>query len=317
MNKNQIMTKVSGTFAKVSFQMKKHSPEILIVTGVVGTVTSAVLACKATLKVNDVLSETKDQLDKIHDCVNNPEMADRYSEDDAKKDTVIVYVKTAVNFAKLYGPAVAIGALSLSSILASNNILRKRNAALAAAYATVDRSFKEYRNRVIERFGDEVDKQLKYNIKAVEIKEKVTDKDGHTKTVKKTINVIDPEDPNTYSEYAKFFDVGNPYWEKDAEYNLMFLRAKQSYFNDKLKVDGHVFLNDVYKELGIPTTKAGQVVGWVYDPSNPNIDNYIDFGMYDIHRSTARDFVNGYERTILLDFNVDGNIWNDWDNEKV
>lgn len=311
MKKEELITKFTGTVHKVGFSLKKHSPEILVVAGVVGTVTSAVIACKATLKVNDILDETKENMDKIHESVERGATVAgmEYSEQDAKKDTAIVYVQTGVKLAKLYAPAVTLGVLSVGSILASNDILRKRNTALAAAYATIDKSFKDYRSRVVERFGEEVDHQLKYNIKAVEVKEKVTDEDGNTKTVKKTLNVVDHNDPSSYSDYARFFDESNPYWEKDSEYNLMFLRAKQNYFNDKLKVDGHVFLNDVYKELGIPTTKAGQVVGWVYDKDNPLGDNYIDFGIYDMHRPTVRDLVNGYERTILLDFNVDGNIW--------
>ena len=190
--------------------------------------------------------------------------------------------------------------------LASNNILRKRNIALAAAYATVDTSFKEYRNRVIDRFGKELDRELKYNIKSKEIEETVVDDKGKEKTVKKTIEVADP---NTYSDYARFFDDGCIGWDKDAEYNLMFLKQQQNYANEMLKSKGHLFLNEVYDMLGIPRTKAGQVVGWIYDEKNPVGDNFVDFGLYDMHREAVRDFVNGYERTILLDFNVDGNIW--------
>ena len=197
--------------------------------------------------------------------------------------------------------------LSLGSILASNNILRQRNVALAAAYATVDKGFKEYRNRVVERFGEEVERELRHNIKAKKIEKIVVGEDGKEKKVKETVPVA--SDPSTYSDYARFFDDGCTGWEKDSEYNLMFLRAQQQYANDKLRANGHLFLNEVYDMLGIPRTKAGQVVGWVYNTENPVGDNYVDFGMYDMHREVVRNFVNGYERTILLDFNVDGNIW--------
>ena len=64
--------------------------------------------------------------------------------------------------------------------------------------------------------------------------------------------------------------------------------------------------------LGIPATRAGQQVGWIYDKNDPNKDNFVDFGIYDTNRPSNRDFVNGYERTILLDFNVDGNILNEF-----
>lgn len=309
---NVILTKISKTVNKAGFKLQKHSPEILIITGIIGVVASAVMACKATTKVNDILEETKENIDAIHaiaEKVANEELEYTYEEDDKKKDLALVYAKTGIKFVKLYAPSAILCALSIVSILASNNILRKRNVALAAAYATVDKGFKEYRNRVVERFGEAVDKELKYNIKARKITEKIIDPEtGKEKTVKKTVEVADP---NLYSDYARFFDCGNDYWEKDSEYNLMFLRSQQQYANDLLRSRGRLFLNEVYRMLGIPETKAGQVVGWVYDPENPdhNGDNYVDFGIYDINKPKARDFVNGYERTILLDFNVDGNIW--------
>ena len=304
-----IVNSVTNVFHRATLQVRKYSPEILVVTGVVGVVASAVMACKATTKVSAILDETKDNVNKIHDCAADQGLVEsgQYTEEDAKKDLTIVYAQTGVKLVKLYGPSILLGALSIISILASNNILRKRNVALAAAYATIDKSFKEYRSRVIERFGEVVDRELKYNIKAKKIEEVVKDEEtGKEKKIKKTIEVVDP---NMYSEYARFFDDGCKGWEKDSEYNLMFLRAQQQYANDLLRSRGHLFLNEVYDMLGIERTKAGQVVGWIYDTKHPNGDNYVDFGMYDINKPKARDFVNGYERVILLDFNVDGNIW--------
>ena len=196
--------------------------------------------------------------------------------------------------------------MSITSILVGHNILRKRNLALAAAYTAIDTSFKAYRGRVVERFGKELDKELRYNIKAKEVEETVIDeKTGKEKVVKKTIAVVDP---NEYSDYARFFDDGCNGWSKDPEFNLMFLKQQQSYANDLLKTRGHLFLNEVYDLLGIQRTKAGNIVGWIYDEKNPVGDNFVDFGIYDINRPKNRDFVNGYERTIILDFNVDGDI---------
>lgn len=305
MKKAEIMTKMSQTLHKAGFKLKKHSPEILIAAGIAGTIASAVMACRATTKINDILEKTKEDIDTIHKCVNKEDLPERYTPEDAKKDLTIVYVQTGARLAKLYAPAIALGTLSITSILMSNNILRKRSVALGAAYAAVDKSFKEYRERVVERFGKEVDHELKYNIKAKKFEETVTDENGETKTVEKTVKVADP---NTHSDYARFFDESCPAWEKDSEYNLMFLRSQQQYANDLLVSRGHLFLNEVYDMLGIERTKAGQVVGWVYDTESPKGDNYVDFGIYDIDRERNRAFVNGYERSILLDFNVDGNI---------
>ena len=307
MKTTKIINSVNCAINKAGFKFKKHSPEILIVTGIIGTVTSAVMACKATTKVSYILEETKETVNKIHEVSDNKDLVEKheYSENDKKKDLVITYTQTGIKFVKLYAPSIILGTLSIVSILASNNILRKRNVALAAAYATMDKGFKEYRQRVIERFGKQLDKELRYNIKAKEIEEIVIGEDGKETAVKKTVEVVDP---NVHSDYARFFDEASRNWEKDAEHNLYFLRCAQNHANDKLRADGFLFLNWVYDYLDIPKTKAGQVVGWVYDPDNPKYHNYIDFGMYDLYREKSRDFVNGYERSILLDFNVDGNI---------
>ena len=313
MSKLAIINNLSRSFHKVGFKLKKHSPEILIVTGVVGTVASTVMACKATLKVNEITEETKANIEKIHTATETgfTESGQEYTVEDSKKDLTIVYTQTGLKLIKLYAPAVIIGALSIAGIVTSHGILRKRNVALAAAYATIDRSFKDYRGRVVERFGKELDRELKYNIKAKKIEEKVINEDGTESTIEKTVNVAYgvEDDPNNYSEYARFFDDGCTGWEKDPEQNLFTLKQVQRYANDKLKAEGRLFLNEVYEMLGIPKTKAGHVVGWVYDEKNPIGDNFVDFGIYDYYRTTARDFVNGYEPTILLDFNVDGNVW--------
>ena len=307
MKKAEIINTMNATFNKVSFKLRKHSPEILVVAGVVGVVASAVMACKATTKINTILDETKQNVDKIHDCMADESLSEEYSPEDGQKDLAVVYVQTGVKLAKLYAPAIMLGTLSITSIVASNNILRKRNVALAAAYATVDRSFKEYRHRIVERFGEEIDREIRYNIKAKKFDEFITDENGKEKKAKAAVNVT--EGPNSESDYARFFDSGCPAWEKNPEYNLMFLRSEQNLANDRLKSRGYLFLNDVYERLGIPPTKAGQVVGWVYNEENPMGDNYVDFGMYNVNREKTRDFVNGYEPVILLDFNVDGNIW--------
>lgn len=298
--------KLMKTYKKVELKAIKHSPEILAGVGVVGVVGSLVMACKATTKLSDVLEESKEQLDKIKEVAADPAYEEKYSQDDAKKDTTITYVQTAMKVTKLYAPSVILCASSLGCLLASNNILKKRNAALSAAYMTVDKSFKEYRKRVADRFGEEVEKEIRYNIKAEEITK--VDEDGNEVT--ETVKVMNgTDDPNSYSDYARFFDESCAAWQNDAEYNFTFLKAQQQYANDLLKARGRLFLNEVYRMLGIDETKAGQVVGWVYNPDNPTGDNFVDFGIFNMQRERVRAFVNGYEPNILLDFNVDGVIW--------
>ena len=294
---------LTRSLRRLGLKLKKHSPEILMVTGTIGVVTSAVMACKATLKVNDILEETKQDIEKINGVLENEEYADKYSEEDSKKDLVIVYVQTGIKLAKLYAPSVILGTLSLGAMITSNNILRKRNVALAAAYTVLDKGFKDYRKNVVERFGEKIDKELKHNIKAKTFETVTVDETGKEKKTKEEVDICDE-----ISDFARFFDEGSRYFTKDPEYNLMFLKNQERYANDKLKAKGYLFLNDVYRMLDIPETKAGQIVGWIYDEKCPNGDNYVNFGIYNTNREQSRDFVNGYEKVILLDFNVDGNI---------
>ena len=304
MKKNELVTKVSGSVHKIGFELKKHSPEIFIAGGVVGTVASAVMACKATTKLNDILEESKEQIDAIHEAPQKEELKDKYDEDMMRKDLALVYFQTGVKVAKLYAPAVILGTLSITSIVASNNILRKRNVALAAAYATVDKGFKEYRERVVERYGEQVDYELTHNIKTKEITETVVDEKGKEKQVKKTVEVADP---NVTNDYIKYFTRSNPYWDDTPDYVELFLRSQQNYANDRLKVDKVLTLNDVYDSLGFQKTKAGMVVGWVFDENNEDGDNFIEFNVRKVY------IPNEYgeeELAYAIDFNVDGNIYN-------
>lgn len=307
----KLTEKFGKAFNKTKFNIKKHSPEILIVGGVIGVVSSAIMACKATTKLSEIMEEHKTSVDQIHYVSKHSEVIPAnktYTEKDARKDLTLTYTKTGLKIVKLYAPSVILGTLSLTCMITSNNILRKRNAGLAAAYAAVDGSFKNYRNNVIERFGKEVDKELKYNIKAKQFEEIKTDENGKETKTKKTVDVTGVDG---YSDYARFYDNGCDNWQKDAEHNLWYLKQQQNYANEKLKTQGYLFLNDVYDMLGIPRTQAGQFVGWIYsdDPKHKG-DNYVDFGIYNVNRESNRDFVNGYEPTILLDFNVDGPIYN-------
>lgn len=313
---NMITDNMTRAFHKTGLKFKKHSPEIMVVAGVVGVVASTVMACKATTKVNFVLEETKRKVEIVHEGIEagevmsldeeNKEIMVPYSEEDGNKDLAYVYMHSGLKLAKLYAPAVAVGTLSIASILVGHRILHKRNIALAAAFTAVDKSFKEYRGRVLDRFGEAVDRELRYNIKAKEVVETVVDEEGNEKTMTSVVEVADPG----YSEYTKCFDETCMGWQRDAERNMFFLKQQQNWANDKLKSQGYLFLNDVLKSLGIPVTKAGQVVGWIYDEKNPIGDNRVDFGIFNLNSEASRNFVNGYEKSIWLDFNVDGDILN-------
>lgn len=308
--REDLMNKMSRSLHKAGFKLKQHSPEILVGIGIVGTVTSVVMACKATLKVNDIIDEAQNDIERIHDGVEQKKRtADgaEYTQEIANRDLTIVYAQTAWKFVKLYGPSAAVGIVSVGCLVGSTIILRKRNIALAATVTALDTSFKEYRGRLIERFGEELDRELRFNIKAKEIEERVVDEDGNETVVKTVVHEVDPNAVE-HSIYSVFFDDGNIGWSKNPELNKVFLIQQEEAANYRLKKEGFLPLNEVYKMIGAPLTHYGQIAGWVYSDDPDTGDNYVSFGLFNNENEKARDFINLREKTILLDFNCIGNI---------
>ena len=293
------------SFKKAQLTVRKHSPEILMVAGVIGTVAGAVMACKETLELEDVLDECKQEKMELEEQYATCE---EYSEDALKKDQVKLTIKQVAKIVKLYAPSVIMEATSIGVIFASNDIMRKRNASMAAAYATLNSMYKRYRQNVIESYGEEVDKDMRFGVKH----EKVTEIDEDGNKVKIDARIVDLDNTAlAISDYSRFFQSGCKGFDASSgRYNLLYLKGIQAMFNNKLIADGYVMLNDVYRELGFDTIPEGWSIGWVYDEENPIGDNYIDFGLYEARNKNQRA-VNDWEPVILMDFNVDGNLYED------
>lgn len=289
---------LTGAFARTMLKLDKNSPTILFGAGVVGVVGSTVLACKATLKLEEVLEEGGDKLHKARTLQHR-----EYTETDRVNDVKIIKIQTAVKIGKLYAPAIGLGVVSIAALTKSHDILTKRNAALMAAYHALEKGFDEYRRRVVEKYGEDEDRYFRYGTREVD----VVDDNGKVQKVTRVGNDVP-------SIYARFFDQTCTSWSKEAEYNRIFLNCQQNYANDLLRARGHIFLNEVYDMLGLPRSKAGSVVGWLISDDG---ENYVDFGIFDENRQIVRDFVNGREGAILLDFNVDGLIYDLLNRDKV
>jgi hypothetical protein len=292
--KNKNVTQLMGRSGLV---LQKYSPVILTTVGILGMIGTVILASRATIKAGPIVEQIKDdKLELKYDTERALEEGDVDwpNRNNINKEIAKVYVRGGVKLTKLYGPTITLGVGSIACILAAHGIMQRRTVALTAAYKALESTFVEYRKRVITEIGEERESNLRTN------REEVTVSDG--KDSKKVVLA----DTQAHSPYARFFDELSPNWSKTAEYNLLFLKAQQNYANDLLHARGHVFLNEVYDMLGIPRSKAGQVVGWLVSKTG---DNFVDFGMYDHYNNSAHAFVNGYEHSILLDFNVDGVIF--------
>jgi hypothetical protein len=263
----------------------------MIGAGVVGIVATAVLASRATLKVDQVLLEAQKDLGTVND-ITSPS----FSEEDKLQARAWIYTRAGFGIAKLYAPALTVGALTISCFVGSHAIMQKRNASIAAAYAGIDKAFKAYRKRVEDKIGAEEERNVYYDARS---EDHVNDK-GEVSVVKKA----NPE--GGFSPYAALFDERSHNWSPRAETNIIFLRCQQNWANDRLRARGYLFLNEVLDALDLNITQAGQQVGWLWDG---NGDNYVDFGIFDDQmKPELYDFFSGKENAVWLDFNVDGLI---------
>lgn len=290
MIRNAITSKVGRQI----LQARKHSPVILFAAGTAGIIATVVVASRATLKLDEVMAVAEKDLELAQN-MDHP----RYTQDDRAKDIIKIKIRTAGQIAKLYAPAAVLGLASIAALTGSHVIMNRRNAGLMAAYAALDKGWREYRARVVGEYGEDKDREFRYGFEERELVQET--KTGPVVKPHKRVGV------EGASIYARYFDEGSPNWDKRAGYNLMFLRSIMAQMNNKLHAEGFLFLNEVYEALGIKRTSEGAVVGWVLDGGNS--DNFVDFGCFDGSRSEFRDFVNGWNSAILLDFNVDGVIY--------
>jgi hypothetical protein len=268
---------------------QKHMPTILFGAGVVGVVATVVIACRATLKVHEILDDAQDELEEAESL--------EHSDSDRQKSVARIYFKAGGRIAALYAPAVLVGAVSIGALTGAHISLHKRNLALTAAYAALDKGFREYRDRVVKELGEGKDKEFRYGAQDATIVE-----DGPEGPKTLDVKRLGSDDP---SIYARWFDDSCTAWQRQPEYNRIFLKCQQNYANDLLNSRGHVFLNEVYDSLGMKRSREGSVVGWV----KGNGDGFVDFGIFNPDSHTNRDYVNGWQDRVLLDFNVDGVIY--------
>lgn len=309
--KNNWLSKVSTSavkFAgKAEFTIKKNSPEILLGAGIAGFVGTIVLACRATCRADEVLEFHRRKIKDINDAKEiadaDPEGEMSYDIEIYRQDKAVRYLKTTGSLAKLYAPTIAVGTLSLACILTSRNIMQKRYLGVVAAYNGISAAFEEYRKRVRDEYGDDLDKHFRYGTTYDELP--VYDENGKKTKEKEQVEKTETGMVMQTDDSCRFFDSSNPNWDKNPTFSMMWLRGQQNILNDILHTRGHVFLNEVYDALGFPHTPQGAVLGWIDGEG----DNCIDFGLYDPNKENVRRFVNGVDNVIMLEFNHDGVIW--------
>lgn len=238
---------------KLRFECMDHSPELLLGVGIAGAIVTVVSACKATLKVNEILEEHKADLETIDETAANEEIVE-YTAEDAKRDKIIRYRDTAIQFVKLYAPAIILGTLSVGCMVKSNDILNKRNLSLAAAYTLMSDAYSTYRKRVVDKFGEEIDRQLQLGTSEIEYTE--TDENGEFKKPEKVEVATNP------LGFSRYITPMNPDYDENEEFMESFLRAQFNFFENKKKTRGWIMLNEMLDHVNLKEDPKLITVGY-------------------------------------------------------
>lgn len=293
---SNITNTISRGFHGAAFAIKKKSPVIMLTVGIVGTGYALYKTRKAALKEPEVAQEIKDNIEKVKEKRESSSV-DVYSDKEYKKELAIEYIKGVGKYGKLYGIPLAVETVSLACIINSHVIMEKRNGALALAYAGLKESFDHYKQSVAEKVGEHTEENIRHAVTRTEEED--------------TKDVVDEDSFRKINRFSRFFAQGHTTeWTQDDNYNLMFIKGQEEYANQRLRTRGYMFWNEVLEALGFDPVPEGQYLGWVYDRDpNSNSDDRIDFRTREVFRQNED---GQYEKTIILDFNVQGDIINDF-----
>jgi hypothetical protein len=293
---------LGAKLAPVVSGLKLRSPQILLGVGIATAVGSVAAAVVATTKLDEVKAETAKRLEEVDEALQDETLKEKYSEADAANDRKIIKIQGGAKIAAMYLPAAALLACSIAAFAGGHHILMLRNGALSAAFATMSAMFENYRKNVVDKYGADADAALRGNVISSSITGTVIDADGTEHTLTKTVEESRVDEAYDFARFYIGADMNNMH---DVNYDETFLRAQQTTANELLQARHILLLNDVYELLGFKKTKAGAMVGWIWDPKRPYGDNYVDFRM----RLTSREDRSGeLQPAYFLDFNVAGSI---------
>lgn len=283
-------------------RISKHAPTILSITASAGVIATGYLAWKAGTRFEDV--EGRDW-DRRKECLKN---ADTIPDEDVPKIERKNRILFILDTVRTVAPAAIVGAATITMIYFSNSISKKRLAAMGAAYATLQTAFDGYKRTMVEALGKEsVEKILKPKLPNVgKSAEEILSSDNKSDAANVSDAVVNSL--KALSPYARIIaEESSTCWDPNEDYTSQNLAAVQLWANRRLERKGHLFLNEVFDQLGLSRTREGAVVGWL---KNGEGDGYVSFGDFDasIYRVPSDDYTR-VDSNFIVDFNVDGVIW--------
>lgn len=283
-------------------RISKHAPTILSVTASAGVIATGYLAWKAGTRFEDV--EGRDW-DRRKECLRNADIIPDEDVPKIERKNRILFILDTI---RTVAPAAIVGAATITMIYFSNSISKKRLAAMGAAYATLQTAFDGYKRTMVEALGKEsVDKILKPKLPNVgKSAEEILSSDNKSDAANVSDAVVNSL--KALSPYARIIaEESSTCWDPNEDYTSQNLAAVQLWANRRLERKGHLFLNEVFDQLGLSRTREGAVVGWL---KNGEGDGYVSFGEFDasIYRVPSDDYAR-VDSNFIVDFNVDGVIW--------
>lgn len=283
-------------------RISKHAPTILSVTASAGVIATGYLAWKAGTRFEDV--EGRDW-DRRKECLKNADIIPDEDVPKIERKNRILFILDTV---RTVAPAAIVGAATITMIYFSNSISKKRLAAMGAAYATLQTAFDGYKRTMVEALGKEsVEKILKPKLPNVgKSAEEILSSDNKSDAANVSDAVVNSL--KALSPYARIIaEESSTCWDPNEDYTSQNLAAVQLWANRRLERKGHLFLNEVFDQLGLSRTREGAVVGWL---KNGEGDNYVSFGDFDasVYRVPSDNYTR-VDSNFIVDFNVDGVIW--------
>lgn len=298
--KFQIPTALSTRLARTALVAQKQNPKVLFYGGLVLMSGTVVSACRGTMRLESTLDDIRQDradLDRIEEVFPG-----KYTNREIQSMNLHLTIRGLARVAKLYLPSIALGVAAVGCLTSSHNQLTRRNAGLSAALAATERALDSYRNRVRESYGEEKELDLWRGTKTENVP--VLDDEGRETKSRRKIKT-----GGGHSPYARIWGKDTTdEWDPEESYNFAKLRHVQQWGTMQLERKGHLFLNEIFDELGLSRTSAGAVVGWL-SKDEGGTDGFVDLGVMNRQDGEFLDFVTGREEHVMLDFNVDGEIW--------
>lgn len=259
---------ISKFVKSVQTTVTKHSPEILTGIGIVGMISSTVMAVKATPKALQLIEEEKERqnIDICCEAVRNneePVIIDKLKPVEVVKTTW-----------KCYIPATVTGCVSIACLIGASSVNAKRNAALATAYTLTETAFKEYKEKVVETIGEKKEQVVKDKVAKEHIEKNPIKGNEVIITGKGNVLCCD--------------SISKRYFRSDIEK----IRKAVNDLNYRLNTEMYISLNDFYYELGLSQTRIGDDLGW-------NINN----GLIEVDFSSQ--ITEDGEPCLVIDYHIE------------